>query len=114
MLAPGSNAQHYDHMHVDLMRRASQRVICEPAAVSGEEIAARAGQRRPYASREPFVTGSLGNRKAPPRRYKSSGAASEEDEFEDEDVEEDDDEVGGYGEGAVYNEGYGGWGNDGM
>jgi hypothetical protein len=83
VLAPGSNAYHYDHIHVDLMRRASQRVICEPAAISGEEVAARAGQRRPYASREPFVTGSLGNRKAPPRRYKSSGAASEEDEFED-------------------------------
>jgi hypothetical protein len=83
VLAPGSNVYHYDHIHVDLMRRASQRVICEPAAISGEEVAARAGQRRPYASREPFVTGSLGNRKAPPRRYKSSGAASEEDEFED-------------------------------
>jgi hypothetical protein len=82
VLAPGSNVYHYDHIHVDLMRRASQRVICQPAAVSGEEIAARAGQRNPYASsREPFVTGSLGGRKAP-HKHKSVGV-NEEDEFED-------------------------------
>ena len=60
VLAPGSNAYHYDHIHVDLMRRASRRTICQPAAVSGEEIAARAGQRNPYASRDPYSTGSLG------------------------------------------------------
>ena len=80
VLAPGSNVYHYDHIHVDLMRRASQRVICEPAAASGEEIAARASQRNPYASREPFVTGSLGGRKALVHRRK----VNEEDEFEDE------------------------------
>jgi Extensin-like protein C-terminus len=83
VLAPGSNVYHYDHIHVDLMRRASQRVICQPAAVSGEEIAARAGQRNPYASqREPFVTGSLGGRKAP-HRHKANAGVNEEDEFED-------------------------------
>jgi hypothetical protein len=82
VLAPGSNAYHYDHIHVDLMRRASQRVICQPAAVSGEEVAARAGQRNPYASREPFVTGSLGGRKTPSHRHKQS-RVDEEDEFED-------------------------------
>jgi hypothetical protein len=82
VLAPGSNAYHYDHIHVDLMRRASQRVICQPAAVSGEEVAARTGQRNPYASREPFVTGSLGGRKNPSRRHKPGN--NEEDEFEDE------------------------------
>ena len=83
VLAPGSNVYHYDHIHVDLMRRASQRVICQPAAVSGEEIAARAGQRNPYASsREPFVTGSLGGRKTSSHRHKSAGV-NEEDEFED-------------------------------
>jgi hypothetical protein len=43
------------------MRRASQRTICKPAAVSGEEIASRAA-RGSYASREPAVTGSLGSR----------------------------------------------------
>jgi hypothetical protein len=84
VLAPGSNVYHYDHIHVDLMRRASQRVICEPAAVSGEEIAARASRRNPYASREPFVTGSLGGRKALPYRRKGNDKVNEEDEFEDE------------------------------
>jgi Extensin-like protein C-terminus len=83
VLAPGSNVYHYDHIHVDLMRRASQRVICQPAAVSGEEIAARAGQRDPYAARAPFVTGSLGGSKAAPQRHKPSGKVNEEDEFED-------------------------------
>jgi len=83
VLAPGSNAYHYNHIHVDLMRRASQRVICEPEAVSGEEVAARAGARNPYASsRDPYVTGSLGGRKAPPRSNKAR--IDEEDEFEDE------------------------------
>src|SRR5207302_2655210 len=80
VLAPGSNVYHYDHIHVDLMRRASQRVICQPAAASGEEIAARASQRNPYASREPFVTGSLGGRKTLVHRRR----VNEEDEFEDE------------------------------
>jgi hypothetical protein len=84
VLAPGSNVHHYDHIHVDLMRRASRRVICEPAALSGEEIAARAGQRNPSASRAPFVTGSLGGSKAVPQRSKPSGRVNEEDEFEDE------------------------------
>ena len=83
VLAPGSNVYHYDHIHVDLMRRASQRVICEPAALSGEEVAARAGQRNPYASRAPFVTGSIGGSKAAPPRHKFSGKVNEEDEFED-------------------------------
>jgi hypothetical protein len=83
VLAPGSNVYHYDHIHVDLMRRASQRVICQPAALSGEEIAARAGQRNPYASRAPFVTGSLGGSKAAPPRHRFSGKVNEEDEFED-------------------------------
>ena len=82
VLAPGSNVYHYDHIHVDLMRRATRRLICQPAAVSGEEIAARAGGRNPYASRETYVTGSLGGHKAAahPRKPK----IDEEDEFEDE------------------------------
>ena len=83
VLAPGSNVYHYDHIHVDLMRRASRRVICQPAAVSGEEVAARAGQRNPYASREPFVTGSLGGRKAGRAAISGSDKVNEEDEFED-------------------------------
>ena len=41
VLAPGSNVYHYNHIHVDLMRRASGRRICQPRAMSGEEVAAR-------------------------------------------------------------------------
>src|SRR4051812_30683196 len=85
VLAPGSNVYHYDHIHVDLMRRASQRTICQPAAISGEEIAGRAGQRNPYASsREPYVTGSLGGRKTVTHRRKGNEKINEEDEFMDE------------------------------
>ena len=74
VLAPGSNSHHEDHIHVDLMRRASRRTICQPAAMSGEEIAARA-QRNPYA------TGSLGRKVS--RWFKGSSKVNEEDEFED-------------------------------
>jgi hypothetical protein len=79
VLAPGSNAYHYDHIHVDLMRRASRSLICQPSAMSGEEIAARASQRNPYASREPYVTGSIGAGKPPHPRKR----VNEEDEFAD-------------------------------
>lgn len=63
VLAPGANVYHYNHIHVDLMRRASRRVICKPAAVSGEVIAARAAGRTPYHpgwEREPAYTSSIG------------------------------------------------------
>ncbi|MGO8912600.1 MAG: extensin family protein [Bradyrhizobium sp.] len=83
VLAPGSNVYHYDHIHVDLMRRASRRLICQPAAVSGEEVAARAAQRNPYASREPYVTGALGGHKTPSHPHKHGEKVNEEDEFED-------------------------------
>ncbi len=72
VLAPGSNVYHYDHIHVDLMRRQSGYRICNPHAVSGEEVAARAGAR--YAGRrEPSVTGSLTHHRLPPppKRLKS-------------------------------------------
>jgi hypothetical protein len=84
VLAPGSNVYHYDHIHVDLMRRASRRLICQPAALSGEEVAARAGGRNPYASRETFVTGSLGGSRHLSHRHKANDKVNEEDEFEDE------------------------------
>lgn len=78
VLAPGSNVYHYDHIHVDLMRRASRRLICQPAAVSGDEVAARAGRRNPYASRrDPTVTGALGTRKSTTRKQ------DEEDDADD-------------------------------
>src|SRR3954452_3931679 len=59
VLAPGSNVYHYDHIHVDLMRRSGNRYACNPRAVSGEEVAARA--RAHYAAKrgEPSATGSI-------------------------------------------------------
>jgi len=58
VLAPGSNAFHYNHMHVDLMRRQSGHRACNPQAVSGNEIAARLGFH--LATRpDPTVTGSV-------------------------------------------------------
>jgi hypothetical protein len=79
VLAPGSNVYHYDHIHVDLMRRSSRRIICQPAAVSGEEIAARATSRNPYASRDSSITGSIGKWLSS-RKHKSR----DEDDYEDE------------------------------
>jgi hypothetical protein len=79
VLAPGSNVYHYDHIHVDLMRRSSRRIICKPAAMSGEEVAARAGGRS-YAGSGPGITGSLGPKKALPQRR----TWSEDDDYEDE------------------------------
>ncbi|HVX77042.1 MAG TPA: extensin family protein [Bradyrhizobium sp.] len=78
VLAPGANVYHYNHIHVDLMRRAHRPIICEPAPVSGEEVAARAARRNPYASREPTITGSLGSKLAQRKR-----AADDEDDLDD-------------------------------
>jgi hypothetical protein len=61
VLAPGSNRFHYDHSHVDLMRRSSGRRICQPGAVDGEVVAARVRHNPVYASR-PFEP-------PPTRRY---------------------------------------------
>jgi hypothetical protein len=83
VLAPGSNSHHEDHIHVDLMRRASRRTICQPAAVPGDQVAARAGQRNPYASRDPSSTGSFGAKKSVARWFKGNSKVNEEDEFED-------------------------------
>ncbi len=58
--------------------RLAARMICEPAAMSGEEVAARAAQHSPYASREAMVTGSLGGKTSSHRQK-----VNEEDEFED-------------------------------
>jgi Extensin-like protein C-terminus len=84
VLAPGSNAYHTDHIHVDLMRRANRPIICQPSAMSGEEVAARAAGRNPYASREASVTGSLGGRSQSHRHKTIEDKINEEDEFEDE------------------------------
>lgn len=59
VLAPGANVYHYNHIHVDLMRRAGRRRICEPQAIPGDVVAERARAR--YAARhgDPSVTGSI-------------------------------------------------------
>jgi hypothetical protein len=59
VLAPGYNAAHYNHIHVDLMRRDSGRRPCRPNAVPGEVVASQVRAR--YAGkREPAYTGSIG------------------------------------------------------
>ena len=62
VLAPGSNRYHYDHIHVDLMRRASGRRICQPGAVDGELVAARVRKGRAAVAARPFEP-------PPTRRY---------------------------------------------
>ena len=62
VLAPGSNQFHYDHIHVDLMRRASGRRICQPGAVDGDVVASRARMNPRYASSRPVEP-------PPTRRY---------------------------------------------
>jgi len=58
VLAPGYNMYHYNHIHVDLMRRHSGRHACQPAPVSGAEVAARLDI--PMSARHDLpVTGSL-------------------------------------------------------
>jgi hypothetical protein len=58
VLAPGYNAAHYNHIHVDLMRRSSGDRPCRPEAIPGEVAAAKA--RATYARhRGPAYTGSL-------------------------------------------------------
>jgi len=63
VLAPGANIYHYNHIHVDLMRRYSGRRICQPAAIPGEVVAERVRAR--YASHgygDPNTTGSISKR----------------------------------------------------
>lgn len=62
VLAPGYNVYHYDHIHVDLMRRASGSRPCRPDAIPGEVAAARA--RSLYASKHgvPAYTGAVPTR----------------------------------------------------
>jgi hypothetical protein len=70
VLAPGANVYHYNHIHVDLMRRASGRRICEPTAIPGDVAAARAGGRfATHRYGDPGVTGSIANR---PRRREAA------------------------------------------
>ena len=74
VLAPGSNAFHYNHIHVDLMRRRNGRRACQPARTSGDEVAARLGFHLAARPLDPTVTGSIGQHRAaaPPQRLRSS------------------------------------------
>ena len=59
VLAPGANVYHYNHIHVDLMRRRGRPYICEPRAIPGDVVAERA--RAHYAQHygTPRTTGSI-------------------------------------------------------
>ena len=59
VLAPGANVYHYNHIHVDLMRRRGRPYICEPRAIPGDVVAehARAHYAQHYGS--PRTTGSI-------------------------------------------------------
>jgi hypothetical protein len=78
VLAPGSNEYHYDHIHVDLMRRASGRIICQPAAISGEAAAARAGGRYGWRPGAPSVTGSIASARRPANRAQPDQSYSDD------------------------------------
>jgi hypothetical protein len=72
VLAPGSNVYHYNHIHVDLMRRRNDRHACNPHAITGDEMAARLGAHLAARRVDPSVTGSIGPHRAaapplPPR-----------------------------------------------
>ncbi|MBI3703081.1 MAG: extensin family protein [Rhizobiales bacterium] len=86
VLAPGYNAAHYDHIHVDLMRRSSGRHPCRPEAIPGDVVAAKA--RAVYASKQrgPAYTGSIA---AVIETGKVSAALPGEDGF----VDDEDDEA---------------------
>jgi hypothetical protein len=86
VLAPGSNAFHYDHMHVDLMRRSSGNRLCQPESISGDVIAARAardrGLRPPRG--EMRYTGTINGRTG--KRARTATHDDEDDWVEDEPV----------------------------
>jgi hypothetical protein len=76
VLAPGANIYHYNHIHVDLMRRSSGRRICEPSAIPGEVVAERARGR--YATQHYGDPGSTGSIKKAIKR--ALGYAGEDDD----------------------------------
>jgi hypothetical protein len=65
VLAPGYNVYHYNHIHVDLMRRQSGHRACQPQPVSGDEVAARLGAHVAARRIEPSATGSINVRRVP-------------------------------------------------
>jgi hypothetical protein len=62
VLAPGSNAYHEDHMHVDLMRRQGGHSICQPHALPGEAAAFLSGSGHHGDARPAGATGAAAAR----------------------------------------------------
>jgi hypothetical protein len=85
VLAPGYNVYHYDHIHVDLMRRASGRTPCRPNPIPGEVAAAKQAQKSKYANHrnDRMVTGSISGKDA--NKSARHAIAGEDGEFDDED-----------------------------
>jgi hypothetical protein len=73
VLAPGSNAFHYNHIHVDLMHRHNGRHACNPQPISGDEVATRLGGHIAARRGDPAVTGSVAQHHAaaPPQQLRS-------------------------------------------
>ncbi len=94
VLAPGSNVYHYDHIHVDLMRRASGRVICQPGAIPGDVVAARARAKDNMFARrgDRLITGSIAKVADKKKTSRKKGAwpplEEDEDVMEERDSEE--------------------------
>src|SRR5262249_30326238 len=82
VLAPGADAFHFDHIHMDLMRRANGRRICQPAAVDGETVAARALGRTPnYPAYPPnYSNPPPVNRIAPPQSAPNGAPVSQQND----------------------------------
>jgi hypothetical protein len=83
VLAPGYNAAHYDHIHVDLMRRASGRHPCRPEPISGDMAAAKARTMLASHRRGPAYTGSTALKWA----KSVLGIPGEDGEFDDDEVD---------------------------
>jgi hypothetical protein len=80
VLAPGYNVYHYNHIHVDLMRRSSGRRPCRPTAIPGEVAAARQMQKSKYAhGGDRLTTGSIAA-----RGKQRAALAGDDGDFDDE------------------------------
>jgi hypothetical protein len=79
VLAPGSNAFHYDHIHVDLARRASGRKVCNPAPMTMPAPPPRYPESVPMArapsQQQPVVQASRSGPRDATSPWAKSGAA---------------------------------------
>jgi hypothetical protein len=84
VLAPGYNIYHYNHIHVDLMRRASGRTPCRPNPIPGEVAAAKQAKKSKYAHRsDRLITGSIGGRETAGSAKAKIATPGEDGEFDD-------------------------------